>query len=496
MYLLGLLTAIPSRNKMIAERVREGYVPLHAQTMQGHVRHYNYYLSYLVRVGVIETNGSFRRGAPSTPGESRTYRYTSLYSGQPVRLEKIRDAKLRRKLKKERAEGMRELSLAHGHLAHWLEPNGSLQIDEVGARQFADRRLQLQQEHPVLLKQKQRTKRKPHKRNQLQTEYSDPMEQRRHAEYNIQCFEEQDLRASVDSRVGRLHSTLTNMSGALRNFVTYEGQTLVSIDIANSQPYLANVLLRPEFYEELSTSKPKPSRKIDVKNRLREGERRAQNTVGVQSCSLRYGKEGNKVKEEREGRGEEDPYTTLVKMGQMLDGEDVEMFAKLTSSGELYEYLRDAFGRELGAQYGTKENAKVAIFEVLFAGNGYNSKMKSVFQKLFPTVALVFHVFKRGDKTILPRLLQMLEAHIILQAVTTRIAKASHGKIPLFTVHDSIVTTQKYQDHVRGIMEEELTRFVGLPPTLKVDVWSASNADLLLSKWEQKAGVTKFGIAA
>lgn len=145
------------------------------------------------------------------------------------------------------------------------------------------------------------------------------------------------------------------------------------------------------------------------------------------------------------------------------------------------------FGQELGAEYDSKDKAKAAIFEVLFAGNGYHSPMKTEFTKLFPTIAQVFQVFKRGNKTILPRLLQLLEAYIILQVVTRRIAKEKHNSVPLFTVHDSIVTTEQYAGYVRDVMQEELTRLVGIPPTLKEEVWSEENANILLAELEKKA---------
>ncbi|WP_143435159.1 hypothetical protein [Hymenobacter roseosalivarius] len=116
---------------------------------------------------------------------------------------------------------------------------------------------------------KQRKKRKKPARTQPQgtyrkpaEEYSNPREQHAHTEYNILCVENQELRTSVDSKVNRFHSTLTNMSGPLRNFLTFEGQPRVSIDIANSQPYLANILLQPAFYQESTSS----THKAEVEN--------------------------------------------------------------------------------------------------------------------------------------------------------------------------------------------------------------------------------------
>ena len=50
----------------------------------------------------------------------------------------------------------------------------------------------------------------------------------------------------IDTTAGRLHSTLTQLKSDLRQFITYDGHPLVSIDIVNSQPYLSTVLLSYE----------------------------------------------------------------------------------------------------------------------------------------------------------------------------------------------------------------------------------------------------------
>ncbi len=44
-------------------------------------------------------------------------------------------------------------------------------------------------------------------------------------------------------------------------------------------------------------------------------------------------------------------------------------------------------------------------------------------------------------------------------------------QVPIFTIHDSIVTTKGNEDFVKRIMEEELTRAIGVPPTLQVEEW-------------------------
>jgi hypothetical protein len=49
--------------------------------------------------------------------------------------------------------------------------------------------------------------------------------------------------AKIDNTSGRFHSNITNMSKGLRPFLRIKGEPLVNIDIKNSQPYLSTIFL-------------------------------------------------------------------------------------------------------------------------------------------------------------------------------------------------------------------------------------------------------------
>jgi hypothetical protein len=74
-----------------------------------------------------------------------------------------------------------------------------------------------------------------------------PKDQYHAALINIGAIAEQDFNPHKDDNVHRFFSRLTSLQKELRNFITYDGLPLVSIDIKNSQPSLANVLFKPDF---------------------------------------------------------------------------------------------------------------------------------------------------------------------------------------------------------------------------------------------------------
>jgi hypothetical protein len=120
---------------------------------------------------------------------------------------------------------------------------------------------------------------------------------------------------------------------------------------------------------------------------------------------------------------------------------------------------------------------KIAVFQVLFTDNRFigqaDAAPKRAFKNLFPSVYEVFALIKKADKTLLPRLLQRIESHLILQVVTKRIAR-ERRTLPIFTIHDSIATTEGNVEYVKKIFEEELYNAIGYLPTLSVEHWHPS----------------------
>jgi hypothetical protein len=86
----------------------------------------------------------------------------------------------------------------------------------------------------------------------------------------------------------------------------------------------------------------------------------------------------------------------------------------------------------------------------------------------------LFSFIKKSDKTNLPRLLQRLESYLILLGITKRIAR-ERPKMPIFTIHDSIVTTEGNEEYVKQVMKNEMHMAIGIAPTLSTEVWEPAN---------------------
>lgn len=425
-YILSLLTIIPATNKDIDDNRQEsgGYVPLYSKLMQSYVQNYRQYLNYFIQTGIIETDGVYVSEFYSQgEGKSYGYRFTDAYQDKGMIIEGY-SKKFNRRIMVRQRKIHNQLRKEYYHLTKWLWPTCKLKIDLDEALEYLEVRRDAQAKCPHL--QQFRYNRKWRR---LQTK--EPNIQYYYAKINLMNASTGNMNFLVDRTVGRLHSNLTNLKSELRNLIKYENENIVSLDIINSQPYLALSLM---------------NNKITVNKQI-------------------------------------SPY--LEQLAQMLndsshllDNQDVKEYISIVSGynnnqQDLYMYMLDECVHH-NVKYKNRDEVKSEMMQVFFSANRHQTETKKLFNKLFPTINDLFIKIKAGKKNVLACLLQSLESHVMLRVITKRIAR-EHPNAPIFTIHDNIATTERYKDVVEQIMREELTKFTGFPPKLKVDYWLPKN---------------------
>ncbi len=432
-YILSLIHEIPARNKRNGMS-ENGYTNLNSTLLQKFIYEYRNYLDYLIFHDVIKCNNRYK------PGErSKGYRLRQEYKGQVI-FATIQNPVLIRKLKGYKWET--STTKNYIYLKKWMD---GLEIDFNSALDHIQTQYAYRMHHPE-------AREWDFKKNR----YKDPVEQYNSANINIYYLKDKRFYFFVDPNVGRLHTNLTNIQSDLRNFITWKGQKLTSIDISNSQPYLSSKLFSPSFYEQ--------------PEKLRNGPQ-------ISFLSF-YNNLSNYNKSTSNN------YLPSLMLGislQLTGKQDVKLYTSLVEKGLLYEHLAEAFKTELGLAFSNRKNIKAAIFQLLFTDNRFigqkEAAPKRIFKRLFPNVYELLAVLKKGDPTILPRLLQQMEVKLILDIICERISKRK-PHIPIFTIHDSITTTMDNLTYVQRVMREELTNYIGISPKLKLDYWTPEKIDV------------------
>lgn len=431
-HLIHLITSIPATNKDL--ELPDGFVPLYSPVLQKRIRNYSDYLDYLLDNNVILTDDRYIPGL-----KSKGYKFTLRYS-HAIKMIQVADRCLINAIKKE-SKFAASIKKKYKHLIKWYD--NDLQIDYDLATKFIEDDLQRKINNPELRDYDEKTK-----------SYKDPYTQYKCSLLNIERITSGEFVLSVDDNVFRLHSTISNLRSEIRNCISYKGRKLVSIDIKNSQPYLSTAILNFQFWKEPTWIEEKyPTACIyKISKSIK--------SIIFQSSKCYYS------------------FIMLCKSAANQAGSDLQRYRTLVEQGIFYEYLSEEIGNELGIGYKDRKKVKAAVFQVLFTDNRFlgqkEAKPKKVFKTRFPVVYELFSLIKKADKTNLPRLLQRLESYMMLLIITKRIAR-ERPKLPIFTIHDSIVTTAGNEEYVRQVVEQEMKMAIGIGPKLSIEYWEPSN---------------------
>lgn len=432
-YFLALLASIPARNKDLIDE--DGWVPITISYIRKNIRDIISYKDYLVDTGVLECDNIYIKDE-----KSFWYRWSEKYAQSEFHICNVtcNHEEYAYFIQEENDEKLIELP----YLYHWYEEK-RLSITPL-VSQYSDGILQYKMEDKGRWNRNKNTNKLKH-----------PFVQYMAALVNINKIENHRYEVHIDNTVHRLHSVITNIEKDYRNFLTYDEQELVSIDISNSQPYLACALLKPEFWSirnELSLSLYS----------LPEDIQKAITTVAIPL----------KVEEFFQGCSEE----------------DFRQYINIASSGNMYETVAEVCQHSLQKSI-DRDEAKVLMFYLFFSSNqGQHddvtiNQMKKIFStELFPKVAELFKIIKHKYRDVaidkqhnrLACLLQSIESEIILHRCCKRIWEEGNHQVPVFTIHDSIATTVEHAEWVKGIMQEELTNAIGTSPSLTVEHWNLS----------------------
>lgn len=369
---LGMARVIKSRSKP---------VNLHNKALKGAIGNdYREILQLLMDAGLVGTDGKWRVGEKAT-GYYLTKRGwrggivpVEMDAGQAGRWTQARARLKRESDKKRKAEGV-PLDYLRFHLGRLTWPDGAVE------------------EHFERLPKVER--------------WQDAAKVEAH-QYAVGLVRSRDWtfhRCAAE----RLHYALTNVPGALRRRLEYDGEALVQIDVSSCQPFLA-----ADLYRDAENS---PRAKF----------------ISVEAERRRY-------------------------LADVIGGAFYERIGKAAR----FEGERSDLKRAILAEvfFGSYEQAD-------------GSEIMRVFSCLYPLLAdeimaskIVLRPWK-GDRDLALRL-QGAEARIVIDGALARVARELPG-VPAFPLHDCLMTLERHVEAVRRIMAEEFQAAMGEVPSFKVE---------------------------
>ena len=453
-YLLNVITEIPSNNKDI--ELENGFIPINATILKTIIgSDYLDYIKLLLDEGIIECNNHYIANE-----KSKGYKFTEQYQTSVIPIE-ITDFTLQKKLianrknkiikrnnrntsktREIKAIGKKQLfaiplydkTYTKG-IYKWYK-DGGLEIDDKLANEYAEKIFKYKKADKSRWDTNYKTGKLKH-----------PFNQNANMVRNIHRIKNGDLDPHTDDNVHRLHSVLTYGKKEIRHALSYKGESLVAIDLSNSQPYLSTILFNPEFWENKN-----PNLSISHLH------------TPITTIFPKTYKHNHFIKFLKR---------TSTPLSSSIPA-DLKEFIDAVSSGKFYEKFQKDIFEKTGEKLDIQKELKPLMFMVLFTGNRFLGQEEALYKRFFketyPTVYECFKQIKSAQKEHLPILLQQIESYIFLKRIGLRIAK-EHPNIPFWTIHDSVVTTVTHVDLVERIASEELEKCIGLRPNMKREYW-------------------------
>jgi len=443
-YICSTLVTSQAKHGGWQER-NSGYIPRCSKYLRKVHAQYNLLLDYMVEAGILLTDGIFMEGIKCTG-----YKFAPKYDGVALKEVTINTYILNKGIRNQHNELIKHHKkqlTGYGYLLKWYDKH-KLRIDKEGALKWVGK----YEEHHLQEIIRAGGHKEEKKKKQLVNICSSLKSQiDRIYESSYDCTD-----FSVDEFGERLHGIFTYLMKELRHFVTYDGQPLVSIDIKNSQPYFSTLLLDSDFWKS----------KKSQSNKIRLGQVAPELYKVCMSDGITLSNSSKRL---------------------IQCGITAEQYKHLVEDGRLYEYLLEELPKRLNSVFLTKHGHRVAkrdsikkeMLRIMYSRNNVTNREfyapSKAFESLFPDVARTFRVIKKNDYKLLPKILQRVESHVVLKIICGRIA-AEKPNLPIFTIHDSIVTTVGNEDYVKQVMLSVLQEKVGAAPRLELQYWQPESA--------------------
>ena len=424
-FYLSLLNSIPSFYRE-ANCESDCSIALHSKKLLSYNWRYSEYINFLIEQGFIIKVSNY--GADI--GECNHYHIADEYYNNEVINYTITDKTLLKAIKRtdykenEKSFNKREYCLqTRPHLIKFFDDK--LEIDEVKALEFIN---------PFLEQGEVR-------------KYTS-------ARHLINEFKYKDWHYSIKpSTDNRLHSSMTRLNKILRPCITYAGERLGSVDIKSSQPYFFCVILKAIMNQDKDLLKRIGATKLlknkHIKNlfNLNLDEDEVVNFINLIINGDFY-----------------DYFSNILQIKYNAEGKPYRVVSNFSSKGKWFSQpTRTIVFKSI------RDLAKNAIMEIFFSKPRTTIPEAKSFKQEFPSVFRIMSYIKDMGVSF-DGLLTNVESYCLLDCVAKKFSE-EYPDIPLFSIHDSLVTTQQHLSKLKDNVETLLTNITTLRITLIKEIY-------------------------
>ena len=253
----------------------------------------------------------------------------------------------------------------------------------------------------------------------------------------------------------RLHTNLTRTNKELRKCLSYNGEKLSAVDIRASQPFFFAVFLKAflkkdyNLVKQIGVSKLISKKKFDELCNLDVNREEIIAFVEIILTEDFYNNFSTHLEIPIDEKGK--PYKMKINY--------IEPRRKLKKRRKIdFEQpkIKESFENK-------RDYAKSVMMEVFFSSPRTTTKEAKQFRTLYPSVSKVMK-FIKDECVNFDKLLSHIESFCLLDSVAFRFSK-NHKNIPIWSIHDSLVTTKQNIQ----LLKEETEQLLSEVTTIKRD---------------------------
>ncbi len=441
LFICDALVKSRARHRKQINEQESNFAPLSSAILQEVLYDYEKQLKFLLAIGVLDTDNHF------IPGEKCIgYCFKSPYSGQRLIEIKVYDYSLKKALRRaseKRNKALKRSLWGYSYLTHWWQTE-KLKIDLEAAFLWLD---EYEQKKIKQINEDEKIKDKT-------KAIANAIETTEDFKFLVWSINNKSAQCSFSGDGHRFYNPITNLKKELRQFLTYDGQQLVELDFKNCQPFFVTNLFNSSFWEP-NNSKNEEKLKLERLNK----------EIYKEVVNSKYYKD----------------IITLRKSLETFTGKglDINKYSELVVGGGFYEYIQEHFESLYPDRFSCRKKVKQEVLRIFYVENRKTElefyKPCQTFQTHFPNVYALFWLIKEIQNNFLPIILQRIESFLVLDVICKRISLL-HPQIPIFTIHDSIITTKGNEGNIKEIMRSEIKNWTGNELKVEFEELNPENA--------------------
>ena len=260
----------------------------------------------------------------------------------------------------------------------------------------------------------------------------------------------------VADKYGRVHHNISCLKRELRQYLRVDGESLVELDIANSQPLFCGLSYCHWFSNNLSLSSLHD--KDSFSGALSLNQDNIESFITPLSLNI------PQLQQEQEREDKLD-IPLRCHFREIVNNDGLK-YLMLCEQGQIYEYLAEASGEDISTDKKRNRFKEKVFSHVLFAKrNHMTNSLAKVFKTEFPSIHEMIVKAKQKDNAGMAKWMQRVESSFVIDRVVKRFIEERTDAF-ILTIHDSVLSKQEDADYIRNLFRQEFGSF-GVHPTLK-----------------------------